>query len=290
MSDPTPEEVIRLAQQRIAARTPVVPALATEAPVERPWRWLFAGLFGVLLLALVFWPGAPLEWKLYAVVHGVCAQQHNIILGGAQFPICARNSGIYISFLLTLAYLYVIGRGRAGGLPPWPLGVALLAFVAIMGVDGFNSLFVDLGQPHLYTPDNFFRTLTGMGLGVSIGVMLLLVFNRVLRKDVDESQPVLKSWWELVGILVLNLLVVAAIYGNLSVLYWPLAFSAFFGITGVLYLISLLLTSLLMGYEGRVTHLSQLARPAAVAFFPTLLILGLMAWLRFWLEGQGVML
>ena len=290
MSDPTPEEVIRLAQQRIEARTPAVPAFATEAPVERPWRWLFAGLFGVLLLALVFWPGAPLEWKLYAVVHGVCAQQHNIILGGAQFPICARNSGIYISFLLTLAYLYTIGRGRAGGLPPWPLGVALLAFVAIMGVDGFNSLFVDLGQPHLYTPDNFFRTLTGMGLGVSIGVMLLLVFNRVLRKDVDENQPVIKSWWELAGILVLNLLVVAAIYGNLSVLYWPLAFSAFFGITGVLYLISLLLTSLLMGYEGRVTHLNQLARPAAVAFFPTLLILGLMAWLRFWLEGQGVML
>ena len=290
MSDPTPEEVIRLAQQRIAARTPAAPALPDEAPVERPWRWLFAGLFGVLLMALVFWPGAPLEWKLYAVVHGVCAQQHNIILGGAQFPICARNSGIYLSFLLTLAYLYTIGRGRAGGLPPWPLGVALLAFIAIMGVDGFNSLFVDLGQPHLYTPDNFFRTLTGMGLGISIGVMLLLVFNRVLRKDVDESQPVLKSWWELMGILVLNLLVVAAIYGNLGVLYWPLAFSAFFGITGVLYLISLLLTSLLMGYEVRVTHLSQLARPAAVAFFPTLLILGLMAWLRFWLEGQGVML
>ncbi|MEI8167118.1 MAG: DUF2085 domain-containing protein [Chloroflexales bacterium] len=290
MSDPTPDEVVRLAQQRIAARPSAAPALPSEARVEQPWRWMFIGLFGVLLAALVFWPGAPLDWKLYAVVHGVCAQQHNITLGGAQFPICARNSGIYMSFLLTLGYLYAIGRGRAGGLPPWHLNAALVAFVVIMGVDGFNSLAVDLGQPHLYPPDNLLRTLTGMGLGVAIGVMLHLVLNKTLRKDVDDHQPILKHWWELLGILGLNALVLVAIYGNLSFMYWPLAFTAFFGITGVLYLVSLLLTSLVMGYEGRVTRLRQLARPAAVAFIPTLLILGLMAWLRFWLEGQGLMI
>ncbi|NTU80519.1 MAG: DUF2085 domain-containing protein [Chloroflexales bacterium] len=290
MSEPTPDDVIRLAQQRIATREAAKPPLPGEARVERPWLWLFASLFGVLLAAMVFWPGAPLEWKMYAVVHGVCAQEHNIILGGAQFPICARNSGIYTSFLLTLAYLYAIGRGRAGGLPPWHLGVALVAFVVIMGVDGFNSLFVDLGQPHLYTPDNRLRTLTGMGMGVSISVMLHLVLNKTLRKDVDDSLPVLKSWWELLGILAINGLVLVAIYGNLSFMFWPLAFSAFFGITGVLYLVSLLLTSLIMGYEGRVTSIRQLARPAAVAFIPTLIILGLMSWLRFWLEGQGLMI
>jgi uncharacterized membrane protein len=290
MSDPTPDDVIRLAQQRIAARTPAAPALPGEARVEQPWLWMFIGLSGVLLAALVFWPGAPLDWKLYAVVHGVCAQQHNITLGGAQFPICARNSGIYISFLLTLGYLYAIRRGRAGGLPPWHLNAALVAFVVIMAVDGFNSLAVDIGQPHLYTPDNLLRTITGMGLGVSIGVMLHLILNKTLRKDVDDDLPILKSWWELLGILVLNALVLVAIYGNLSFMYWPLAFTAFFGITGVLYLVSLLLTSLVMGYEGRVTSLRQLARPAAVAFIPTLIILGLMAWLRFWLEGQGLMI
>jgi uncharacterized membrane protein len=290
MSEPTPDDVIRLAQQRLAARAPAEPPLPGEARVERPWLWMFVSLFGVLLAALAFWPGAPLEWKMYAVVHGVCAQEHNIILGGAQFPICARNSGIYTSFLLTLAYLYATGRGRAGGLPPWPLGVALIAFVVIMGVDGFNSLFVDLGRPTLYTPDNRLRTLTGMGMGVSIGVMLHLVLNKTLRKDVDEGQRVLAGWRDLLAILMIDALVLLAIYGNVSFMFWPLAFSAFFGITGVLYLVSLLLTSLVMGYEGRVTSLKQLARPAAVAFIPTLLILGLMAWLRFWLEGLGLMI
>ena len=65
---------------------------------------------------------------------------------------------------------------------------------------------------------------------------------------------------------------------------------AFFGISGVLYLVSLLLTALVMGYESRVTSITQLARPATVALVPTLLMLGTMSWLRFWLEGQGLIL
>lgn len=294
MSEPTPDDVIRLAQQQVAQRRAedeaIRAATLTAPAAERPWRTIFAGAFAVLLVALLFWPGQPLEWKMYAVVHGVCAQQHNIFMGGLQFPLCARNSGIYLSFLLTMVYIYAIGRGRAGGLPHWTITAALLLFVAIMGVDGFNSLFVDIGRQPLYTPDNLLRTLTGMGMGISIAVMLHLVLVKTLRKDVDEGTPVLRSWWELLGIIAINMLALAAIYGNLSFMFWPLAFLAFFGITGVLYTVSLLLTALVMGYEGRVTKLSQLARPASVALIPTLLMLGAMSWLRFWLEGQGLII
>ena len=293
MSDPTTDEVIRLAQQQVAERR--AEAARQEQPEartarERPWRWFFAAIFGVLLAALLFWPGQPLEWKMYAVVHGVCAQQHNIFLGDLQFPLCARNSGLYLSFMLTMIYIYAIGRGRAGGLPPWPITITLLLFIAIMGVDGFNSLFVDIGRQPLYTPDNFLRTLTGMGMGIAIGVLLHLVLVKTLRKDVDDNQLILRSWWELLGIMGINLLALGAIYGNLSFTFWPLAFLAFLGISGVLYLVSLLLTALVMGYEGQVTRLSQLARPATVALIPTLLMLGAMSWLRFWLEGQGLII
>lgn len=293
MSDPTPDDVIRLAQQQIAQRRAAddLRSDPTAGPApDRRWRLFFGGLFAVLLAALLFWPGQPLEWKMYAVVHGVCAQQHNIFLGDLQFPLCARNSGIYLSFLLTTLFIYAIGRGRAGGLPPLPITVTLLLFVAIMGVDGFNSLFVDIGRQPLYTPDNFVRTLTGMGMGIAIAVMLHLVLVKTLRKDVDDSRRILGGWGELLGVLAVNLLALGAIYGNLSFMFWPLAFLAFFGITGVLYLVSLLLTALVMGYEGRVTQLRQLARPATVALIPTLLMLGAMSWLRFWLEGQGLII
>ncbi|MFV9506811.1 MAG: DUF2085 domain-containing protein [Oscillochloridaceae bacterium umkhey_bin13] len=264
--------------------------LPDEPRIERPWLWLAVGLFGVLLTALLFWPGAPLEWKMYAVVHGICAQQHNIFLGGTQFPLCARNSGIYLSFLLSLGYFYALGRGRAGGLPPWPISLTLLSFVAIMGLDGFNSLFVDIGYPGLYLPDNRLRTLTGMGMGVTIAVIMHLMLNKSLRRDIDEQQRVLRNWWELLGLLLLNFLVLVAIYANLSFMFWPLAFLAFFGITGVLYLVSLLLAAMVMGYEGKVTDLRQLARPAIIAVVPTAFILGSMATFRFWLEGLGLVL
>jgi uncharacterized membrane protein len=262
--------------------------LPGDLRVERPWLWMFVGLFGVLLMALLFWPGAPLEWKMYAVVHGVCAQQHNLMLGGLQFPICARNSGIYSSFLLSLVYFYASGRARAAGLPPWPISLLLLAFIGIMAVDGFNSLLRDIGQPYLYEPSNLLRTITGMGMGVSIAVLLHLMLNKTLRKDVDDLQPVLQRWGELGAILGINMLVLVAIYGNLSFMFWPLATIAFFGITGVLYLVFLLLISMLLGYEGKITQVRQLARPAALALLPTLLVLGSMSWLRFWLEGFGL--
>jgi uncharacterized membrane protein len=295
MSENTADEVIRLAQQQIAERQEQESreqALQIEGRARRetPWRWMFAAAGAVLRLALLFSPGAPLQWKMYAVVHGVCAQEHNILLGGMQFPLCARNSGLYMSFLLTLGYLYAIGRGRAGRVPPWPISLALILFVVAMGVDGFNSLFLDIGQAHLYTPDNRLRTLTGMGMGISIAVMLHIVLNMTLRKNVDDKEPVLRNWWELLGIMVIDLLALTAIYANLGIMFWPLAFAAFFGITGVLYMVSLLLTSLFMGYEGSITSIRQLARPATVAIIPTLIILGAMSYLRFWLESKGLIL
>jgi uncharacterized membrane protein len=296
MSDqPSADDVLRMAQQQLAERrareaASVVVSAIDQTRREKPWRWMFLGLATVLLFALLFSPGAPLEWKMYAVVHGVCAQQHNILMGGLQFPLCARNSGLYLSFLLTLLTLYAFGRSRAGRLPPWPVSAALVLFVALMGIDGVNSLLVDLRQPHLYTPQNWLRTLTGMGMGVSIAVLLHMVLNITLRQDVDQVQPVLRNGWELLGILALDLLALAAIYGNLGLMFWPLAFLAFFGITGVLYLVFLLLTSLFMGYEGKVTSLRQLARPATIALVPTLLVLASMSWLRFWLEAQGLIL
>ncbi len=295
MSEQTNEDILHLAQQRITERKAAEIAerdavVEVRLNHERPWRYAFLTFAGVLLLALLFTPGWPVEAKMYAVVHGVCAQEHHIALAGMTFPLCARNSGLYISFLLTIGYIWAIGRSRAGKLPPLPVSLALVAFVLIMAVDGFNSLFLDLRQPHLYTPDNRLRTLTGMGMGVSIAVIVHLVVNLSLRKNVDDQQRVLRGWGELGGILLINFLVLVAIYGNLGFMFWPLAFIAFLGITGVLYIVSLLLTSLIMGYEGKVTQLSQLAKPATVAIIPTLIMLGGMSLLRYWLEGQGVIM
>ena len=294
MTDNTTEEVLELVRQRIAerhAQEQLQREQTRQARIDRDrsWRAVFLGTVGVLLLALLFTPGMPLEWKMYAVVHGVCAQIHNIFLGGRQFPLCARNSGIYISVIITTLYFWARGRGRAGRIPPWPVAAVLGAFVLIMALDGFNSMFLDLKAPYLYTPRNDLRTLTGMGMGITIAVTLTLIFNLALRQDVDRQQPILAGWPDLGALLVMNFLVLVAIYGNLSLTFWPLAALAFLGITGVLYAVTLLIMSLLMGYSGSVTSLRQLARPAVIAFVPTGIMLATLSLLRFWMEAQGLM-
>ena len=291
MTDNTTEELLELARQRIAERHVQEQQQREKARIERGRSWgaVFLGIAGALILALLFTPGMPLEWKMYAVVHGVCAQVHNIFLGGKQFPLCARNSGIYISVVITTLYVWARGRGRAGRIPPWPVAAVLGAFVLIMALDGFNSMFLDMKAPYLYTPRNDVRTLTGMGMGITIAVMLMLIFNLALRQDVDRQQPILAGWLDLGALLVMNFLVLVAIYGNLSLMFWPLAAFAFLGITGVLYAVILLLVSLFMGYSGIVTNVRQLARPAVIALVPTGIVLATFSFLRFWMEAQGLM-
>ncbi|MCS6840488.1 MAG: DUF2085 domain-containing protein [Roseiflexus sp.] len=280
----TSEEIIELARREIAARKE-----RERSEREIPWRFAFVGLLGAILAGLLFWPGAPLNWKMYAAVHGVCAQVHNVSLGGEQLPLCARNTGIYSGFLLTFIYLMLLGRARAAKLPPPAIVVVLAALVVIMAVDGFNSLFVDLFLPHLYTPRNELRTLTGIGMGTAMAVAILLVLNLSLRRDPDMDQRVIGNWRELGGALLLGLLVHAAIYGNVAITYWPIAIVAWTGIVGILFLVNLLIVALVMNYEGRVTRVVELARPATVALVLTAIMLGLMSWGRFWLEAQGLM-
>lgn len=277
-----------MARQQVADKREQ--AVEVRASREYGWRYGFFGLTGALLLGLIAWPGAALNWKMYAVVHGVCAQVHNVELGGLQLPICARNTGIYSSFLVTLLFLLALGRSRAAKLPPLPITVLLVAFVPIMAVDGINSMLRDMLLPHLYTPMNWLRTLTGTGMGVAIAVLLVLVLNISLRKNPETETRVMKNWLELGAAIGLNLLVLLAMYGNIGFMYWPIAISAWSGIIGVLYLVNLLLSSLIMGYDGKVTRLAQLTKPATLAIFFTLFELGLMASVRFWAEGSGMML
>ena len=255
---------------------------------EFSWRYAFFGLVGGLLLGLLAWPGVPLDRKMYSVVHGVCAQIHNVQVGGVDLPLCARNTGIYSSFLITSLYLLALGRRRAAKLPPWPITIALILFVVIMGVDGLNSMFVDMFLPHLYTPQNWLRTLTGIGMGTAIAVLLLLILNLSLRRDYDSEQRIIGNWIELAGALLINGLAWLAIYGNIEVLYWPVAITAWLGITGVLFCVNLLLTALFMRYEGTVTRVEQLVKPGTIALVVTLIELGALSAGRFWLEAQGL--
>lgn len=283
MAHPTPDDVVLSAQRRIAERK--LYEQSVRVLQNMPWRYAFGGLLIMLLIGLIAWPGVSLHWKLYAAVHGVCAQIHNVALGGVQLPLCARNTGIYSSTLVTLLTLIGLGRSRAARLPSRGILTALGLAIGVLALDGFNSLFADLGWPQLYTPHNWLRTLTGIGAGTALGVLLIFVFNQVLRADAEREQPVVGRWHELAGLSLLNLLVWIAIYANITVAYWPVALLSWSGIVGTLFIALLLPTAVLMGYRRQVRQLTQLAHPATFALLTAVVVLTALAVLRFASEG-----
>jgi uncharacterized membrane protein len=191
------------------------------------WSWIIVlvGLFYLALLAmLLFLPGGSLLDRLRWLDSGICAQlpTHSFYPGGEQLPLCARNTGIYLGFMVTLIALYARKRGRTQLLPRWPIIIVLMCGVVAMAVDGFNSFFFDIGLPHLYQPDNLLRLTTGLLTGFAMATLVLPNLNRLFWRNYYEERTI-SSWRTFLSylpLLVLSFFVVAS--QNWLVLY-PLA-------------------------------------------------------------------
>ncbi|MEI7643988.1 MAG: DUF2085 domain-containing protein [Chloroflexales bacterium] len=254
---------------------------------ERRWSAALLGLVAGLLLGVILMPGISLERVLYLALHGICAQSHNLISGGVQLPLCARDSGMYLSELATLEVVAARGRWRAGRLPPLPMSLVILGLFLLMAADGINSTLDELGMATAYAPRTDLRLLTGMGAGIGLALVVLLVLNTALRRDVDDHLRALGSWRELGMVLAVNGLIVAALAADTPLLAIPLALLVTVGVVGNLTVVMLLFPSLALGLGGRVTRMSQLAHPAVIGLILALTFVIALARYRIWMELGG---
>ena len=160
----------------------------TEQPRYR--QALFPIVAVIALLAFLAAPW-PLAVKAHTLLHGLCAQRpsHSFVFGGRELPFDARMTGIYAGFCFSAIVLVARGRHRAGKLPSYWMIAALALLGAAMALDGFNSLFLDLNMPTLYTPSNEFRLATGLGVGIvlAVAVCYLVAISLWRRPRMDES-------------------------------------------------------------------------------------------------------
>lgn len=279
------QEILDLARRDIAARR----AAAENARSHRPWLWAFVALSSTILIGLMLLPIRGLDYRLQMLVHGVCAQAHYLEIGALRMPLCARNTGIYAGTMGTMLFLLALGRGRAAKLPPLAITGLIMAGAFAMVVDGLNSMALDIGNYHLYTPRNELRVVTGLLMGTAIGSFMLLMFNIALRREPRYDQRVIGSWLEYCALLLVNCVVYLLIFFGPPALYYPLAIFSVAGIVGVLFISNLFVMSMVGGLEGRVARLSQLARPASIAVVLTGVELAALAALRVWAERSMTM-
>lgn len=102
----------------------------------------------------------------------VCHQlpERTLLFGKILMPVCSRCSGIYIGFLLTIIFLFVLFRKRESDLPPVYVIVAAVVFILSAIVDGFFSY---LG---FYSTNNIIRLTTGYLFGAGISIIIYPVF------------------------------------------------------------------------------------------------------------------
>jgi uncharacterized membrane protein len=179
-------------------------------------------LAGVVLVWLDITPGG-LMGKADAIGYAVC---HRIALrsyffGERQMPLCARCSGMYIGAMVGL--LILGPRGHHAGLPRRSILAVMAALALVFAVDGVNSyLHFFPGVAGLYAPQNIFRLVTGIGLGCSIPIVLLPVWNMSIWADHDDW-PLLATWLQYGLILLLAGLGGLALLSGNPLLLYPLA-------------------------------------------------------------------
>lgn len=217
--------------------------LALEEKRERPWVTALLALFYLgLLAALVFLPGASLLDRLRWLDSGICAQMpsHSFFPGGQELPLCSRNTGIYLGFIVTLLTLVATGRGRVQKLPRWPIIVVLLCGVMAMAFDGFNSLNLDLGLPHLYQPHNLLRLATGLATGLALATLSLPIVNYLFWRESNEQRTV-SSWMSLLLLLPGLVLAFFAVASQSWLILYPVALLSTAGVLTVVSGINLLM-------------------------------------------------
>jgi uncharacterized membrane protein len=251
-----------------------------------PWLdWLL--LAGGLAVIVVIWfstPGGLLD-KADHVGYGVCHQIpiRSPFFSGRQLPLCARCSGQFLGALAGLGLLLVLGRGRAAKLPPPAVTIVLLGFLAAWALDGFNSyLTLFPGAPHLYQPHNILRTTTGAMQGVALISLVLPFFNVTLWARPDP-RPTIGSLREVLLLLGLIALIVAAVGSEWTPLLYPLALLSVAGTLLMLTMVTTMLTVLALRRDGQAggwrDALPLLAAGLALALLIVLGINLLRAWL-----------
>ena len=212
-------------------------------------RPLALGPFALLLLLIPF--GVPFLNALRVLDSGICAQlpTHMLAPGGVTLPLCARNTGIYSGAALAFGILRARGRQRAMlPPPPWLIAV-LLALIALMGLDGLNSVATDLALPHPYAPANALRLASGLGAGVALVLLLSPVIARG-RFGAADRRPPLERPSDLVPFLGAALAAYVVIWSTASWTLYPVALLSNAGLLGVLVGVNRIALSALGGLAG----------------------------------------
>jgi len=120
---------------------------------------------------------------LYNIGTAVCHQinERTFHFDGHALMVCARDTGTYTGFIISLLYWIVINKKIKGGMPP-PYGLLTASlFIGTLVLDGGTSYL------HIRETNNQIRLLTGLLAGSGASILIgPCVFSLLYRYSSDE--------------------------------------------------------------------------------------------------------
>ena len=200
---------------------------------------------------------------------------------------------MYVGFIAVWAYLTVIGRGRAKGMPPAPILLALVLFVGVMGVDGVNATAFDLHKnlpmiPFLYEPRLQLRLATGFLTGIAFAGILTPVVNFSLWRA-DDNRPIIENWKQVLVALAISGVLFIANESRLGILLYPFAIITSASVPILVGLINMVFLLSLFRKEGLAVTWFDALNPFAAGVFLGLIELGVLSLMRYAVLGTTIL-
>ena len=191
---------------------------------------------------------------------GLCHQlpERSFFGGGVQVPVCARDTGIYVGFVVSLALISALQHRPTGFPRPW-VAVLLVGFVVAMAVDGVTS------YAGIRETTNAIRLATGLLAGYAMGALAVPLINDQLWRT-SSGESVLASvrdvllWLASLPVAFLLLWFGGDIFGTA----YPLA--VVLAVLTTLTAVNLIVVTMLRPFERRFDRLAQAWEPLLLAF------------------------
>ena len=218
-----------------------------------------------------------LQWMGFGLCHQL--PERSFFGGGVQVPVCARDTGIYIGFVVSVALIALVHSGdRPRGFPRWPVWALMGGLVALMAWDGLTS------YSGLRVTNNALRLITGLGTGFSAAVLVYPMLQDELWRRSDSTR-VLDPVWRFLAWS-------AGIPATFAVVWWgapalgvgyPLLVAVCIVFT--LSAINLVIVAMFPAFDRRGDTPRSILVPSVIAVVITFAEIALAGWLRAVLEG-----
>jgi uncharacterized membrane protein len=261
----------------------------SQKSIEHPRKSRLTVIVGLVFLGLLAtWvtitpPG--IEGKLWAIGYSVCEQNptHSLIFNGRVLPLCSRCTGMYLGTFISMIFL--LPRGRAMRAPSTAKMIVLGLFALAFIVDGVNSLVATLAPNYaLYPPENTLRFITGMGMGLVIGNVILPLWNQTFWAD-GKDEALLFSWIQFGGLIAVETLAAVLVLTKIEWIYFPAAILSTGMIPVLITMIYTLLGMVVFKRENQVHCWKEAIYAIGIGAIFALIQIGLLDLVRYSLSG-----